>query len=510
MTPADVAAGPADSDLATRLSQLELVLAGGAPHLDRDTRAAGELVLRRAGQRLRLAGDHTVVALAGGTGSGKSTLFNALAGLDLSGTGARRPTTQLPYACVWGSDQSPDLLDWLEVPVERRTSRHSALDADPRSPLAGLVLIDLPDHDSIEVSHWLEVDRLVGLVDALVWVLDPQKYADDSIHERYLRPMSRHADVMIVVLNQIDLLAPGQALACEQDLRRLLADDDLKGVRTMSTSALTGAGVDELRGVLAGAVQSRQAGSRRVSADLAALAPRLGRRAGPVIDLAVVDAAGVDAAAALAGIVGVDALASATQERVVAAGRRRVGWPVVAGRGEVSEPPPMQLSPAEVARVVRAAATQVTAGVGEPVRGGIERRTVDASGDLADRLHTAVRRVAAEPASEPSWWGRLRFVQWGLLGLAVLGTVLALSVSVPVGTLIAVAALAVGWVLGRRAGRSVTATAAARGKETASRLRGDISALSEDRLTGPLRAEIAAHNEVQQALHALAGWKSVE
>jgi predicted GTPase len=39
-----------------------------------------ETLLRRAGERLRLSANHTVVALAGGTGSGKSTLFNALSG----------------------------------------------------------------------------------------------------------------------------------------------------------------------------------------------------------------------------------------------------------------------------------------------------------------------------------------------------------------------------------------------------------------------------------------------
>ena len=44
--------------------------------------------------------------------------------------------------------------------------------------LDGLVLLDLPDHDSTEVAHHLEVDRLVQLADLLVWVLDPQKYAD--------------------------------------------------------------------------------------------------------------------------------------------------------------------------------------------------------------------------------------------------------------------------------------------------------------------------------------------
>ena len=49
-----------------------------------DLLAEAESLLARAGKRLRLSAAHTVVALAGGTGSGKSSLFNALAGADFS------------------------------------------------------------------------------------------------------------------------------------------------------------------------------------------------------------------------------------------------------------------------------------------------------------------------------------------------------------------------------------------------------------------------------------------
>jgi len=44
-------------------------------------------------QRLALGVDHTVIALFGGTGSGKSSLFNALTQLNFADVGARRPTT---------------------------------------------------------------------------------------------------------------------------------------------------------------------------------------------------------------------------------------------------------------------------------------------------------------------------------------------------------------------------------------------------------------------------------
>ena len=53
-----------------------------------------ELVLKRAGERLRLSSNHTVIALAGGTGSGKSTLFNALSGATFSPPGCPGPTTR--------------------------------------------------------------------------------------------------------------------------------------------------------------------------------------------------------------------------------------------------------------------------------------------------------------------------------------------------------------------------------------------------------------------------------
>src|SRR3546814_12636003 len=83
--------------------------------------------------------------------------------------------------------------------------------------LNGTVLLDLPDPDSTEVSHHLEVDRLVKLADLLVWVLDPQKYADAAIHDRYLKKLTTHQGVMVVVLNHIDTVP--------EDRRASMVDD---------------------------------------------------------------------------------------------------------------------------------------------------------------------------------------------------------------------------------------------------------------------------------------------
>src|SRR5262249_5558549 len=166
-------------------------------------------VLARADQRLMLSARHTVVSLAGGTGSGKSSLFNRLAGADFSTVGVTRPVTRDAHACVWGVAGSGPLLEWVPVPPRDRYARRGALGSGEQS-MNGLVLLDLPDHDSV-LGHATDlVDQLVGRSDLIVWVLDPQKYADAAVHRRFLVPLAGHSEVIAVVLNQADLLSASQ------------------------------------------------------------------------------------------------------------------------------------------------------------------------------------------------------------------------------------------------------------------------------------------------------------
>ena len=120
---------------------------------------AGAL-LTRAGERLRLSGEHTVVALAGGTGSGKSSLFNAVCGTGLSPTGVRRPMTShaarlrlgrwtAPGRCSTGSTSTSGTA--TPAPARSTAARRGG-------SLQGLVLLDLPDHDSVRAAHIAEVD----------------------------------------------------------------------------------------------------------------------------------------------------------------------------------------------------------------------------------------------------------------------------------------------------------------------------------------------------------------
>ena len=190
-----------------------------------------------------------------------------------------RPTTKHSHACVWGMEGAAPLLDWLGVQRRHRYARASALDEGEAS-LTGMLLLDLPDHDSVVTGSAALVDRLVKLADMLVWVLDPLKYADASVHRRYLVPLAGHASVTTVVLNQVDTLSPDQAADCESDLRRLLDAEGLTEAQVLVTSATTGAGLNELRRVLAGAVAARRAATDRITADIDALVKRFAVYAG--------------------------------------------------------------------------------------------------------------------------------------------------------------------------------------------------------------------------------------
>ncbi len=394
-----------------------------------------EEVLARAGDRMRLSSSHTVVVLAGGTGSGKSSLFNKIAGADFSTVGVTRPVTVHAHACVWGEAGSGAILDWLDVPARYRYSRASALDSG-EDDLAGLVLLDLPDHDSVMNHAGTLVDQLVSMADVMIWVLDPQKYADAAVHRRFLVPMAGHSDVLAVVLNQADLLEPEQIDDCVADLRRLLDSENLHDVSILVTSALSGGGIDDLRRLLCQGVAARRAAAVRISADLDGVVARFDPYAGdvdaPVGRVPVTSKSRLaERFAAAAGITAVgDALRSARELRAA----DFVGWPVAWFAQRLSGRSPL--------RKVRLGMLwndlrSVTAGPAGAQQAEIDNALTDLGNELAEPLaepwaHTVRSTVRSEAEQIPAalgtaigealpdedsvvWWWRFAGVWQGLL-----------------------------------------------------------------------------------------------
>ncbi|WP_146159554.1 GTPase [Allonocardiopsis opalescens] len=527
-------------ELADRIGALGTLIEIGAdgfePELLRDART----LLRRAGSRMRVSQDHTIVALAGGTGSGKSSLFNALCGLEFSTVGVTRPTTSTAHACVWGEDRATAVLDWLRVPPRRRHSRTSALD-EGDSPLDGLILLDLPDHDSVRVNHAMEADRLIGAVDLLVWVLDPQKYADAAVHQRYLAEMAGHGTVTVVALNQVDRLGAQETEECLTDLRRLLDSDERYQPRIITTSAVTGAGLDDLREILTEAVGDRRALADRLAADIDKLAREFeDHRGGPPGD-AVDEAQARELTAALGRAAAVDAVGAAAETAYERRAAHYIDWPVAKLVERLRGDPlrrmriddlyddsggtaPVGAQQAEVDNALNAVAEGVAGG--RSALWGARLRA--AAFRDSERIPQLLGKAVADAVPElevPGWWRLVRTLHYALLGAFVLGLAWLVALVavgfaggwtgsavplldtpvIPYAAACTAATLLLGWLTAAGCRNLVAVAANVRQEQVRDNAGRRIAAIARERVLAPLEQELATHRRFTAALDLAQG-----
>ena len=282
--------------------------------------------LERLSQRRELSTEHTVIGFFGATGSGKSTLFNAIAGQNIALSAPTRPTTSTVQAAIWEAEGSEELLDWLGIDKRvypqtqalaaegeategneaggnnkvaggvapnavtepapglfNRIRRAVGGRGEMRTRTGGLILLDMPDFDSVTTTNRDLAARMMRYVDVLVWVVDPQKYADAVIHRDFMVPLAASGAQALCVLNQADKLAPAEVPAVLASLTRLLQAEGTEAhllSAPIAVSARTGEGIDVLRDLLAQVAAAKSLSLQRTDAQLHATASQLRTYAG--------------------------------------------------------------------------------------------------------------------------------------------------------------------------------------------------------------------------------------
>ncbi|NNC39253.1 MAG: hypothetical protein HKN95_01070 [Acidimicrobiia bacterium] len=250
-------------DITDALDLLDLAIGRSTEIVDPELLGASAELGAATRKRLGFLGRSVVVALVGGTGSGKSSLLNALAGEEVAPTGAVRPTTERPLAWI-PANPEPGLVRLLDdLAISDRVGHDSFGD---------LAVLDLPDTDSVLRSHRRMVESLLPRVDAVIWVLDPEKYNDRLLHRELLQPLGRYSSQFIFVLNQIDRLSPAEERQVIDDLHRTLAADGILDPLVLATAAApvegSPIGIARLSRDLHGRFEAKQAVMTKVIADL--------------------------------------------------------------------------------------------------------------------------------------------------------------------------------------------------------------------------------------------------
>lgn len=185
-----------------------------------------------------------LLAVVGGTGTGKSTTVNRILGIDASATSFRRTFTT---GCVAIARTAADVpRDWMGVEhlvlsAEQLPARgqNGAVVVVPRSAfgslggatqddlLARVAIIDTPDLDGDQPLHHAEADRAFRWAQALIFLVTPEKYQMTELLP-YYRLAARYGLPALFVMNKCE------EQAVVEDYRRQLTEHLAEGVSPQS------------------------------------------------------------------------------------------------------------------------------------------------------------------------------------------------------------------------------------------------------------------------------------
>lgn len=145
--------------------------------------------LARQSDALKLEQPLLVIALMGGTGVGKSSLLNALAGSAIASSSFVRPTTRDPVVYLHESVDAKRLDPALQM---CRMASHN------RDALRTKVLVDTPDMDSTDHANRDKLLRMLPVADIVLYVGSQEKYHDQMGWDLFLEQKKRRAFAFIL------------------------------------------------------------------------------------------------------------------------------------------------------------------------------------------------------------------------------------------------------------------------------------------------------------------------
>lgn len=485
------------ADLVAAVDALDRLIATTAGVAPPDAVEQAGSVARRIRRRRGFLGESVLVALVGGTGSGKSSLLNAIAGEVVTETGSQRPVTTEPLAWI-PFNPEPGLVRLLDdLGIEARVGH------DQAAPLA---IIDLPDIDSIRLEHRRLVDRLLPQIDALIWVMDPEKYGDSSLHRDHIEPLSAYAGQFVFVLNQIDRIS--------EDDRKRVVDDLVSTLENegIVTPVVVGAaadptngppvGIDEAVGAVLGLGEARVVLDRKLATDCRQAAQVLAAAAG-------IDAGGGTGFSQRWSDALADATVGAAEAMVEPVRRELESHGKQAGRSAVAilrssapeVPVPAVIPAAEVS--LSAKLRTVLEAVGEMVSDEARSRlmAVDVEAEVGAATRTVMASWSPGPPEIPLALSRWRWVRRVGVALAALAVAWATDSGTLVGPL-ALALVSVAAIVGPAAGAGKVGISAARMSmaQSKSRLAREFSTEIDRRIGRPARDVLRERAEAVAAL----------
>jgi hypothetical protein len=381
------------------------------------------------------------------------------------------------------------------------------------------------------------MERIAEHADLLLFVTDPEKYADAALH-RYLELLREHGAVTAIVLNKADTLSNVDLKACRTDLAKLLLADGIGNATILTASATSGLGIPELKQMLADLVDDHQLALARLDADATVAASDLAAEAGPPIATAIPKHIADDLAAELVDASSLDTIADA-----VAKGYRRdasaaTGWPVTKwarklrphplkrlhlGQGSTGPASMPAAHPAATARVnaaVRNAADSATNELPEPWPTLVRRAALPNTPALQDAVDTTIANSVRERSKKkPGWWIAVGAVQAFVFVTMLVGVVwlIALAVAgffalgdipvpeigpIPVPTGLGLGGALLGWLIAVISRQVARVGAGRRARKVQKDAAAAMRSVARTHVLDPIEAELVSRRQLTDALKA--------